>query len=73
VRKRRYIRAEKTLTVSKVLDLIAKQAGSSCKDSKTPAKRVRVGRHCGTYSKTRHNSCTYKVEIKNTEDSDESK
>jgi phage-related minor tail protein len=71
-RKQRYIRAEETLTVSKVLDLIAKQADSSRKDSKTPAKRVRAGRHYGTCSKTKHNFCTYKVEIKNAEDSDKS-
>jgi hypothetical protein len=71
-RKRRYIRAEETLTVSEVSDLIAKQAGSSRKDGETPAKRVRAGRHCGTCGETRHNSRTCKVEIKDTEDSDES-
>jgi hypothetical protein len=38
-----------------------------------PAKRVRVSKHCSTYSKTRHNFYTYKVEIKNIEDSDKSK
>jgi len=39
-RKRRYVRAEETLTVSEVLDLIAKREGSSRKDGETPAKRV---------------------------------
>jgi hypothetical protein len=34
---------------------------------------MRVGRRCGTYSKTRHNSRIYKVEIKDIEDSDKSK
>jgi hypothetical protein len=37
-----------------------------------PAKRVRVGRHCGTCSETRHNFCICKVEIEDVEDSDES-
>ena len=39
-RKRRYVRVEETLTVSEVLDLIAKREGSSRKDGETPAKRV---------------------------------
>jgi len=46
-RKRRYIRNEETLIVSKVVDLIAAREGSCCNDSKKPAKRVRAARHCG--------------------------
>jgi hypothetical protein len=71
-RKRRYIRAEKTLTVSEVSDLIAEPAGSRCDNSKTPAKRVRAERRCGRCSKIRHNSRTCKVEIEDIEDSGES-
>jgi hypothetical protein len=36
-------------------------------------KRVRSKRRCGRYSKIRHNSYTYKVEIEDVEDSDMSK
>jgi hypothetical protein len=72
-RKRRYVRAEETLIVGEVLDLIAEQAGGSRKDGETPAKRVRAGRRCGTCGETRHNSRTCKVEIEDAEDSDESK
>ena len=32
--KRRYVRVEKTLIVSKVLDLIAKREGGRCKEGK---------------------------------------
>jgi hypothetical protein len=71
-RKRRYVRAEETLTVSKVSDLITEKEGSSCEDSKTPAKRVRAERHCGCYSKVRHNSRTCKVEILDVDNSDAS-
>jgi hypothetical protein len=38
-----------------------------------PIKRVRVSRYYSTYSKTRHNSYIYKVEIKYIEDSNKSK
>jgi hypothetical protein len=72
-RKRRYIQVEEALTVSEVLDLITKREGSRRKEGKELAKRVRVGRRCGYYSKIRHNSRTYKVEIKNTNNSDASK
>ena len=41
--KQRYIRAEETLTVSKVANLVAKKEGSSYSKGKTPAKRVRRG------------------------------
>jgi hypothetical protein len=64
-RKRRYIQAEKTLTVVKVTNLITKKEGSRCKDSETPIKRVRAERHCGCYGETRYNSRTYKVKIEN--------
>jgi hypothetical protein len=72
-RKRRYIRVEETLTVSEVLDLIAKREGSSRKDGKTPAKRVRAKRHCGRCGEVRHNSRTCKVEIEDADNSEESK
>jgi hypothetical protein len=72
-RKRRYVQVEETLTVSKVLDLIAKREGSSYKDSVTPAKRVRAKRHCGRCSEVRHNSRTCKVEIEDADNSEESK
>ena len=61
--KRRCIQAEETLTVSKVIDLITIKESSSCKEDKTPIKRVRAEGLCGCYSKVRHNSYTYKVEI----------
>jgi hypothetical protein len=71
--KRQYVRVEETLIVSKVLDLIAKREGSSCKEGKTPTKRVRAKRHYSYYSKVRHNSYTCKVEIKDVDNSKESK
>jgi hypothetical protein len=71
-RKRQYIRVEKTLIVSKVSNLIAKKESSSCKDGKMPAKRVRAERRYSCYSKVRHNSCTYKVEIENVDNSNTS-
>jgi hypothetical protein len=45
---------------------------SSCKDSKTPAKRVRAERRYGCCSKIRYNSLTYKVEIVDVDNSDAS-
>jgi hypothetical protein len=71
--KRRYVRAEETLTVSEVSNLIAKKAGSSCNDGREPSKRVRSSRRYGTCSETRHNSRTCKVEIDDVGDSDEPK
>jgi hypothetical protein len=56
-----------------VSNLIAKKEGSSYKEGKTPAKRVRAKRRCGRCSKVRHNSCTYKVEIEDVDNSEESK
>jgi hypothetical protein len=71
--KRQYVQAEETLTVSKVTNLITAKEGGSCNNSKTPAKRVRAERHCSCCGKTRHNSCTCKVEIEDAEDSNASK
>jgi hypothetical protein len=71
--KRQYIRAEKTLTVSEVTNLIAEKESSSREEGKTPTKRVRVERRCSCYSETRHNFCTCKVEIEDVENSDASK
>jgi hypothetical protein len=70
--KRRYIRAEETLTVSEVSDLIAEKEGNSRKDGETPAKRVRAERRCGRCSEIRHNSRTCKVEIEDVDDSNAS-
>jgi hypothetical protein len=72
-RKRRYVRAEETLTVSKVSNLIAAKEGSSRKEGETPAKRVRAERRCGRCSEIGHNSCTCKVEILDVDNSDASK
>jgi hypothetical protein len=71
-RKRQYIRVEETLIVSEVSDLIAEREGSSCKDGETPAKRVRAKRYYSHYGEIRHNSRTYKVEIEDVDDSEES-
>ena len=71
-RKRRYIRAEETLTVGEVSDLIAKKEGGRREDSETPAKRVRAERRCGRCSEVGHNSRTCKVEIEDAENSDAS-
>jgi hypothetical protein len=71
-RKRRYIRAEETLTVSEVSDLIAEPAGSRRDDGETPAKRVRAERRYRRCGETGHNSRTCKVEIEDAEDSDKS-
>jgi hypothetical protein len=71
--KRQYVHTEETLTVSKVSNLITAKKGSSCKESKTPAKRVRLERRCGRCSKIRHNSRTCKVEILDADNSDASK
>jgi hypothetical protein len=70
--KRRYVQVEETLTVSEVSDLITEREGSSRKDGKTPAKRVRAERHCGCCGEVGHNSRTCKVEIEDVDDSKES-
>jgi hypothetical protein len=71
-RKRRYIRVEETLIVSEVLDLITKREGSSRKDDETPAKRVRAKRYYSYCGEIRYNSRTYKVEIEDIDNSEES-
>jgi hypothetical protein len=70
--KRRYIQVEETLIISKVSDLITEREGSSYKDSETPAKRVRAKRHYSCCGEVGHNSRTCKVEIEDTDDSEES-
>jgi hypothetical protein len=67
--KRRYVRIEGTLIVSKASDIITVKEGSSYKDSETPIKRVRAERRCGYYSKIKHNSRTCKVEIEDRDSS----
>ena len=71
-RKRRYVRAEETLTVGEVSNLIAKIDGSGRKDSETPAKRVRAERRCGRCSEVGHNSRTCRIEIEDVDNSDAS-
>ena len=61
--KRKYVRTEEALTVSKVQDLIAKKEGSSSKGSEQPVKKVRKERHCGRCSKTGYNVRTCNVKI----------
>jgi hypothetical protein len=72
-RKRQYIRAEETLTVGEVSDLVAATVVDSRDDGGGPSKRVRAERRCGRCSETGHNSRTCKVEILDAEDSEESK
>jgi hypothetical protein len=72
-RKRRYIRAEETLTVGEVSDLIAAKEGGSREEGETPAKRVRAERRCGRCSEIGHNSRTCMVVIEDVDDSDASK
>jgi hypothetical protein len=71
--KQHYIRAEESLIVSKVANLIAKKEGRGYIKSKTPAKRVRRQQRCRRYSKIRHNFCTCKVEIEDVDNSNASK
>ena len=54
-RKRKYIRAEESLTVGDVQDLIAEKDGSSKEVGEQPIKRVRARRHCGCCGKTSYN------------------
>ena len=72
-RKRRYIQAEETLTVSEIANLVAKKEGSGRSSSKMPAKRVRAEQHCRRCGETGHNSRTCKVEIEDADNSDASK
>jgi hypothetical protein len=71
-RKRRYVRAEETLTVGEVSDLIAEREGGRREEGEEPAKRVRAVRRCGRCSEIGHNSRTCKVEIEDANDSDAS-
>jgi hypothetical protein len=71
-RKRRYVRAEETLTVGEVADLVTEREVDSRDDGGEPSKRVRVGRRCGRCSEIGHNSRTCKVEIEDVHDSDTS-
>jgi hypothetical protein len=71
-RKRRYVRAEETLTVGEVSDLIAEKEGRRREDGETPAKRVRAERRCGRCSEVGHNSRTCKVELEDIDNSDTS-
>jgi hypothetical protein len=71
-RKRRYVRAEKTLTVGEVSDLVVATGSNSRDDGDRPSKRVRAERRCSRCGETRHNSRTCKVEIEDAEDSEES-
>jgi non-homologous end joining protein Ku len=68
-RKRQYIQAEETLTVSEVTNLIAAKESSCREEGKTPARRARAERRCRRCSKIRHNSRTCKVEIEDIGDS----
>jgi hypothetical protein len=71
-RKRRYVRAEETLTVREVADLVTEREVDSRDDGREPSKRVRVGRRCRRCSEIGHNSRTYKVEIEDVHNSDTS-
>jgi hypothetical protein len=70
--KRRYIRAEETLTVGEVTDLIAATVDNRRDDGDGLSKRVRAGRRCGRCSEVGHNLRTCKVEIEDVDDSDAS-
>jgi hypothetical protein len=72
-RKRRYVRAEETLIVGEVSDLITEKEGGSREEGETPAKRVRAERRCGRCSEIRHNSRTCKIELLDMDNSDTSK
>ena len=67
------ILVEKTLTVSKVSNLITKREGSSCNNSKKAGKRVHAARRCRRCSEIGYNSRTCTVEIEDLEDSNKSK
>jgi hypothetical protein len=71
-RKRRYVRAEETLTVGEVSDLVAEKEDRRREDGETPAKRAHTERRCGRCSEVGHNSRTCKVEIEDVDNSDAS-
>jgi hypothetical protein len=56
--------------VKEVVNLLAKNAGSSCDADEGLLKRVQAERYCSTYSKTRHNSRIYITEIEDVFDSE---
>jgi hypothetical protein len=56
--------------VKEVVDLLAKNAGSSCDASKGLLKKVWVERYYSTCSKIGYNSCTYTANIKDVSDSE---
>ncbi|EMD59974.1 hypothetical protein COCSADRAFT_100458, partial [Bipolaris sorokiniana ND90Pr] len=64
---------EETLTISKVQEVLAKQAGSSRSNRESALKRVRGERQCRRCKETGHNARTCKVEIDSTSNSDRSK
>jgi hypothetical protein len=70
--KRRYIQAEKTLTIGEVTNLITATVDNCCDNSDGLSKRVRAGKRCGRCSEVGHNSRTCKVEIEDADDSDAS-
>jgi hypothetical protein len=70
--KRKYIRAEESLTVGEVADLIAEREGSRQQEGREPAKKVRTQRHCRCCGETGHNARTCVVEIIDASDSNES-
>jgi hypothetical protein len=72
-RKRRYVRAEETLIVGEVSNLIAEKEGSSREEGETPAKRVRAERRYGRCSEIGYNSYTCKIELLDVDNSDASK
>jgi hypothetical protein len=56
--------------VGEVVDLLAKNVGSSRDASEGPLKRVRVERHYSICGKIGHNSRTYTAEIENISNSE---
>ena len=68
--KRQYIWNKGTLTVSKVVNLIAVKDGSYYDNGEKPVKRVCITRHCGRYGEKGYNSRIYIIEIKDIDDSD---
>ena len=71
--KRQYVQVEETLIVSKVSNLITIRESSSYNKGKMPVKRVCIERYYSYYSKVRHNSHTYIVELESLDSSKEPK
>jgi hypothetical protein len=70
-RKRKYIRAEETLTVGEVVDSFTLEMSGGQEESNRHRKRARAERHCGRCSGTGHNARTCRVNIQDATDSDE--